>query len=77
MESNLKLSKIPRLHGTIRDASLELIPELFYQIQISTKLSRFVLASTHIQWPRFRLLDQVNDLDENSSENQLSETCHF
>ena len=32
MESNLKLSKIPRLHWTIPDASSELIPQLHYRI---------------------------------------------
>ena len=34
MENNLKLSKIPRLHWTIPDASQELIPQLLYRIEI-------------------------------------------
>ena len=35
MESNLKLSKIPRLHWTIPDASPELIKQLLnYRIEI-------------------------------------------
>ena len=34
MESSLKLSKIPRFHWTILDASPELIQQLLYRIQI-------------------------------------------
>ena len=34
MESHLKLSKIPRLHWMIQDASQEDIPQLLYRIVI-------------------------------------------
>ena len=65
MESNLKLSKIPRLHRTILDASQELIPQLLSWIENGlTRLARCVLASTHTRWSRlrgtYRLLDEVN-----------------
>ena len=65
METNLKLSKIPRLHWTILHASPELIPQLLYWIENGlTRLTLFVLASAHTWWPRlrgtYRLLDEVN-----------------
>ena len=34
IESNLKLSKIPRLHWTIPDESPERIPQQLYRIEI-------------------------------------------
>ena len=34
MKNNRKLSKIPRLHWTIQDASPERIPQLLYRIEI-------------------------------------------
>ena len=34
MESNMKLSKIPRLNWTITDAFLELIQQLLYRIEV-------------------------------------------
>ena len=39
MENNLKLSKIPRLHWTIPDASPELIQQLLYRIEIRPYLT--------------------------------------
>ena len=38
MESNLKLSKIQRLRWTTPDASLELIQQLLYRIEIQAYL---------------------------------------
>ena len=82
MESNLKLSKIPRLYWMILDASPELIPQLLYPIENGfTKLTRFVLASTHFDglvWEGHTgYWTKRTDLDENTSEKQFSETCHF
>ena len=84
MESNLKLSKITRLHWTIQDASQELIPQLLYRIEIYTRLLNY----RGLVWLLNTLDDLVReghtgywtkwtDLDENSSEKQLYETCHF
>ena len=64
MESNLQLSQIPRLHWMILDTSPELIPQRLYRIKNGLiRLTRY--------WTKW------TDLDEKTSENQLSETCHF
>ena len=65
MESNLELSKIPRLHWMIQDASQELIPQRSIGLRSElTKITRFVLASAHTRWlcqrETYRLLGEVN-----------------
>ena len=67
MESNMKLSKIPKLHWAILDALPELIQQLQYSIVLRsglTNLTWFVLASAHTCLPHQRgtywLLDELN-----------------